>query len=66
MPAARRADDGDHSSHNFTIPRALQCRPVRRPLLTLLALAALTFTTGLGRQAITDADEAYYAEVMAR
>ena len=40
----------------------VQCRPVRRPLLTLLALAALTFTTGLGRQAITDADEAYYAE----
>ena len=36
--------------------------PVRRPLLTLLALAALTFATGLGRQAITDADEAYYAE----
>ena len=35
---------------------------MRRPLLTLLALAALTFTTGLGRQAITDADEAYYAE----
>jgi 4-amino-4-deoxy-L-arabinose transferase len=35
---------------------------VRRPILTLLALAALSFTTGLGRQAITDADEAYYAE----
>jgi 4-amino-4-deoxy-L-arabinose transferase-like glycosyltransferase len=28
----------------------------------LFALAALTFTVGLGRQAITDADEAYYAE----
>jgi 4-amino-4-deoxy-L-arabinose transferase-like glycosyltransferase len=28
----------------------------------LIALAALTFTVGLGRQAITDADEAYYAE----
>ena len=69
VPAARCADHGDDSSHNFTIPRGcapiagpLQCRPVRRPLLTLLALAALTFTTGLGRQAITDADEAYYAE----
>jgi len=35
---------------------------VRRPLLTLCALAALTFALGLGRQAITDADEAYYAE----
>lgn len=35
---------------------------MRRPLLTLIALAALTFTLGLGRQAITDSDEAYYAE----
>jgi len=35
---------------------------VRRPLFTLCALAALTFALGLGRQAITDADEAYYAE----
>jgi 4-amino-4-deoxy-L-arabinose transferase-like glycosyltransferase len=42
--------------------RPVQCLPVRRPLLTLIALAALTFALGLGRQAITDADEAYYAE----
>ncbi len=35
---------------------------MRRPLLTLIALAALTFALGLGRQAITDSDEAYYAE----
>jgi 4-amino-4-deoxy-L-arabinose transferase-like glycosyltransferase len=35
---------------------------VRRPLLILIALAAITFALGLGRQAITDSDEAYYAE----
>ena len=40
----------------------VQCLAVRRPLFTLCALAALTFALGLGRQAITDADEAYYAE----
>lgn len=33
-----------------------------RPALTLLLLAALSFGAGLGRQAITDSDEAYYAE----
>jgi 4-amino-4-deoxy-L-arabinose transferase len=44
------------------LPLRYNAEPVRRPLLTLLVLAALTFTTGLGRQAITDADEAYYAE----
>lgn len=35
---------------------------MRRPVLTLLLLASLTFFVGLGRQAITDGDEAYYAE----
>ena len=34
----------------------------RRPVLTLLLLSTLTFFLGLGRPAITDADEAYYAE----
>ena len=33
-----------------------------RPVVTLLLLSALTFLLGLGRQAITDSDEAYYAE----
>jgi 4-amino-4-deoxy-L-arabinose transferase-like glycosyltransferase len=42
--------------------RLVQCPTVRRPLLTLCALAALTFVLGLGHAAITDADEAYYAE----
>jgi 4-amino-4-deoxy-L-arabinose transferase-like glycosyltransferase len=35
---------------------------VRRPVLTLLLLSFATFGIGLGRQAITEADEAYYAE----
>jgi 4-amino-4-deoxy-L-arabinose transferase-like glycosyltransferase len=34
----------------------------RRPVLTLILLSSLTFFLGLGRQAITDMDEAYYAE----
>jgi 4-amino-4-deoxy-L-arabinose transferase-like glycosyltransferase len=35
---------------------------VRRSVLTLLLLSLLTFFFGLGRQAITDSDEGYYAE----
>ena len=35
---------------------------MRRPVLTLLLLSFVTFGIGLGRQAITEADEAYYAE----
>jgi 4-amino-4-deoxy-L-arabinose transferase-like glycosyltransferase len=35
---------------------------VRRPALFLLFLCVLTFFVGLGRPALTDADEAYYAE----
>jgi 4-amino-4-deoxy-L-arabinose transferase-like glycosyltransferase len=42
--------------------RSLQWLAVRRPVLTLLLLSYLTFGIGLGRQAITEADEAYYAE----
>lgn len=37
-------------------------RGVRWPLLTLTLLSFLTFFLGLGRQAITDSDEAFYAE----
>ena len=36
--------------------------PVRWPLTTLLLFCFFTFFLGLGSQAITDADEAYYAE----
>ena len=35
---------------------------MRRQVLTLLLLSGLTFFLGLGRQAITDSDEAFYAE----
>lgn len=35
---------------------------MRRPVVTLLLLASLTFFLGLGRQAITDSDEGFYAE----
>lgn len=35
---------------------------MRRPVLSLVLLACLTFFLGLNRQAITDGDEAYYAE----
>src|SRR5262245_1792802 len=40
----------------------VQCHRVRRSVLTLLFLSLLTFFLGLGRQAITDSDEAFYAE----
>ncbi len=35
---------------------------MRWPALSLLLLSLLTFGAGLGRQAVTDADEAFYAE----
>ena len=35
---------------------------MRRPILTLLLLATVTFFLGLGRQAMSDGDESYYAE----
>lgn len=35
---------------------------MRHPLLPLIAAAMLTFGLGLGRTALTDADEAFYAE----
>ena len=35
---------------------------MRRPVLSLILLTAVTFFLGLGRQAITDSDEGFYAE----
>ncbi len=35
---------------------------MRRPVLSLLLLSSLTFCLGLGAQAMTDSDEAFYAE----
>lgn len=40
----------------------VQCGSVRRAVLTLLLLSLATFLLGLGRQALTDSDEAFYAE----
>src|SRR5258705_9765259 len=40
----------------------VQCHRVWRSVLTLLLLSLVTFFLGLGRQAITDSDEAFYAE----
>src|SRR5690349_22842526 len=40
----------------------VQCQRVRPAALTLLFLSLVTFFFGLGRQAITDSDEAFYAE----
>ncbi len=42
--------------------RTLQCRVVSRSALPLIVLALFTFFVGLGRGAITDSDEAFYAE----
>jgi len=41
---------------------SLEWLQVNRPALTLLILCFFTFFLGLGRQAITDSDEGYYAE----
>jgi len=43
-------------------PRRLEWEAVRRLYLPLTLLALLTFAAGLGRGAMTDADEAFYAE----
>ena len=43
-------------------PRGLEWEAVRRLYLPLTLLALLTFAAGLGRGAMTDADEAFYAE----
>src|SRR5512132_3628822 len=40
----------------------LQSNPVRRTTLLLLVICGATFFAGLGRPAIGDSDEAFYAE----
>jgi len=42
--------------------RPIEWPPVSRSVLSLVLLSSLTFFLGLGRQAITDSDEAFYAE----
>ena len=44
------------------LERRYNVAAVRRPVLTLVLLSFLTFFLGLGRQAITDSDEGFYAE----
>jgi 4-amino-4-deoxy-L-arabinose transferase-like glycosyltransferase len=45
-----------------TPPANIQSMPVRRSVLLLVLLAGVTFLAGLGRPAIGDSDEAFYAE----
>ena len=56
------ADDGDGHGHAAIIAAYNRCRCASRRCTTLLLLCFFTFFLGLGSQAITDADEAYYAE----
>ncbi|HEX2459040.1 MAG TPA: glycosyltransferase family 39 protein [Vicinamibacterales bacterium] len=53
---------GDDPERAEGSPHPEPHRGKRRPVLTLLLLSSLTFFLGLGRQAITDSDEGFYAE----
>jgi 4-amino-4-deoxy-L-arabinose transferase-like glycosyltransferase len=53
---------GDDPERAEGSPHPEPHRGMRRPVLTLLLLSSLTFFLGLGRQAITDSDEGFYAE----
>lgn len=59
-PSLDRA--GDDPERADGSPHPEPHRGMRRPILTLLLLSFLTFFLGLGRQAITDSDEGFYAE----
>jgi 4-amino-4-deoxy-L-arabinose transferase-like glycosyltransferase len=52
----------DYRTHLAPQTADVQCPRVRPAVLTLLFLSLITFFLGLGRQAITDSDEAFYAE----
>jgi 4-amino-4-deoxy-L-arabinose transferase-like glycosyltransferase len=45
-----------------SVPRALAVKARVHPVVIVLVVAALTCLAGLGRPAITDSDEAFYAE----
>jgi 4-amino-4-deoxy-L-arabinose transferase-like glycosyltransferase len=62
FPYFRRSLDAPTIATVFIAQLSLEWVPVRRPVLTLFLLAFLTFFAGLGQQAITDSDEAFYAE----
>jgi 4-amino-4-deoxy-L-arabinose transferase-like glycosyltransferase len=53
---------GDDPERAEGSPHPEPRRGMRRLVLTLLLLSSLTFFLGLGRQAITDSDEGFYAE----
>ena len=53
---------GDDPERAEGSPHPEPHRGMWRPVLTLLLLSSLTFFLGLGRQAITDSDEGFYAE----
>jgi 4-amino-4-deoxy-L-arabinose transferase-like glycosyltransferase len=55
----RAGDDPERAEGS---PHPEPHRGMRRPVLTLLLLSSLTFFLGLGRPAITDSDEGFYAE----
>jgi 4-amino-4-deoxy-L-arabinose transferase-like glycosyltransferase len=46
----------------FSLSQRLQSLPVRRTTLLLILLGWIAFFAGLGRPAISDSDEAFYAE----
>ena len=54
--------ESDYRTRRAAQTADVQCHRVRRSVLTLLLLSFVTFFLGLGRQAITDSDEAFYAE----
>src|SRR5215470_13201876 len=54
--------ESDYRTHLAPQTADVQCPRVRPAVLTLLFLSLITFFLGLGRQAITDSDEAFYAE----
>jgi hypothetical protein len=64
VPIARRADDGHHLRHVSIMARATGERSTAcgGRFSRSCCFSFLTFGIGLGRQAITEADEAYYAE----
>jgi 4-amino-4-deoxy-L-arabinose transferase-like glycosyltransferase len=54
--------ESDYRTRRAPQTADVQCHRVRRSVLTLLLLSLVSFFLGLGRQAITDSDEAFYAD----
>src|SRR4029453_8953814 len=58
----RRSLDAPTTATISRMPRSVQSVHVFRHALILTAICLLTFFAGLGRSAIGDSDEAFYAE----